>query len=89
MTISSKNILFDKRASEDFEYWIKTNPKIVKKIIALIDNIRDTPFSGMGKPEQLKYHYTGCWSRRINQEHRLVYQVKGEIVKILAYRYHY
>jgi toxin YoeB len=59
------------------------------RILALIQEIHRDPFVGTGKPEPLKHDLAGCWSRRIDQEHRIVYQVKDEKVRILACRYHY
>jgi len=60
------------------------DPKLAKKIVALIQEVRKTPFEGRGKPEPLRHELSGCWSRRINKEHRLVYQVTGDEVRILA-----
>ncbi|WP_404791173.1 Txe/YoeB family addiction module toxin [Altericista sp. CCNU0014] len=59
------------------------------KIIKLIQEVQREPFSGTGKPEKLKHDLAGCWSRRINREHRLVYQVLDRKIRILACRYHY
>lgn len=82
-------LTFTKNAWEDYLYWQKTDKKIVKKINGLIKEIQRTPFEGSGKPEQLKYDLTGYWSRRINHEHRLVYQAVDEELKIYACRFHY
>lgn len=82
-------ISFDYKAFEDFNSWVNEDKKIYNKIVGLIKEISRTPFTGTGKPEPLKHNLSGCWSRRINQEHRLVYKVSdGEII-ILACRYHY
>ena len=59
------------------------------KIIKLIEEIQRDPFQGSGKPEKLKHELSGCWSRRIDKEHRLVYEVLGKKIRILACRYHY
>jgi len=88
------NIESTKNAWEDFEYWIETDPEVVTKIKELLRSIRSNPFKGLGKPEPLKYGLKGYWSRRINQEHRLVYKVsgkKGENQKcsIIQCRFHY
>ncbi|MCB0665544.1 MAG: Txe/YoeB family addiction module toxin [Saprospiraceae bacterium] len=88
------NIEFTKNGWEDFSYWIETDEEIVKKIKELIKSIRQTPFKGLGKPEPLKFALKGLWSRRITQEHRLVYKVtgkKGEDQRciIIQCRYHY
>jgi|UniRef100_UPI00404880A4 toxin YoeB len=74
---------------EDYLYWQKTDKAILKRINELIKDISRNPFSGIGKPEPLKYKYSGYWSRRINQEHRIIYQVRDEEVIILKCRYHY
>ncbi len=78
------------KALEDLMYWKKINNTIVlKKIRKLIENILETPFEGIGKPEPLKYSLSGSWSRRITQEHRLVYEVEDNLVTILAMKGHY
>ena len=87
-------IEFTKNGWEDLEYWIETDPEIVKKIKDLLKSIRENPFKGIGKPESLKYGLKGYWSRRINQEHRLVYKVSGkkgedEKCSIVQCRFHY
>lgn len=82
-------ITFTKNAWEDYLYWQNTDKKIVKKINELIKDIQQNPFAGIGKPEALKFDLMGYWSRRIDHEHRLVYQVKEQTVFIYACRYHY
>ena len=74
---------------EDYLYWQKTDKKMLKRINELIRDISRNPFSGIGKPESLKYKYRGFWSRRINQEHRLIYKVKDDEVLIAKCRFHY
>ena len=74
---------------EDYLYWQKTDKAILKRINELIKDISRNPFSVIGKPEPLKYKYSGYWSRRINQEHRIIYHVRDEEVIILKCRYHY
>ncbi len=71
-------IEFTKNGWEDFEYWIDNDPDIVVKIKELIRSIKQNPFKGLGKPEPLKHGLKGFWSRRITQEHRLVYKVSGK-----------
>ena len=71
------NLIFEDRAKLDFAYWKKADPKKAKKIGRLIDDIIDSPFSGLGQPEALKHEFSSCWSRRIDREHRLVYYVEG------------
>ena len=78
------------RAIADLEDWKKSgNKKIQLRISKLIQSISETPFEGIGKPEALKYDYTGWWSRRINEEHRLVYKVEEGKITIAQMRFHY
>ncbi len=74
---------------EDLRYWVKTDRKIALRCFDLIDAIIRNPFQGIGKPEPLKYLAAGVWSRRITQEHRMVYLVKDEIIDFIQCRYHY
>ncbi len=83
------NIMFHKNAWEDYQYFQEHDQKILEKINRLIKDIIRTPFDGIGKPESLKHTLSGFWSRRINQEHRLVYTVKNNDIYILQCRYHY
>ncbi|MFA6245989.1 MAG: Txe/YoeB family addiction module toxin [Mucilaginibacter sp.] len=72
------------------QFWTKSGNKIIqKRIQALLFSIQETPFEGIGKPEALKYNLSGTWSRRINQEHRLLYTVSDTEITILALRFHY
>jgi toxin YoeB len=80
---------FDPSGFDDLAWWIEQNRKTAKKIIKLIKEVQRHPFEGTGKPEPLKHELSGCWSRRINKEHRLVYQVHDDKIRILACRYHY
>lgn len=73
---------------EDYLYWQKTDKKILKKINEHIKDISRNPYSEIGKPEALKYKYKGWWSRRINQEHRIIYQVKNDKILIAKCRFH-
>ncbi|NCP85424.1 MAG: Txe/YoeB family addiction module toxin [Bacteroidetes bacterium] len=82
-------LTFSEHAWEDYLYWQKIDNKMVKKINILIKEIQRTPFEGSGKPEQLKYDLAGYWSRRIGNEHRLVYQIEENELKIYACRFHY
>jgi toxin YoeB len=83
-------ITFVPVAWEDYRHWQVTDRKILERIIQLIDDItRDEPFTGVGKPEPLRHHLSGAWSRRINEEHRLVYLVQDRDLVILSARYHY
>jgi len=82
-----KNLEFDINAFEDLAWWIKQDRKKALRIIDLIKQIEREPFGGIGKPEPLKHDFKGCWSRRIDDEHRLVYQVFNDKIKILSCRY--
>jgi toxin YoeB len=82
-------IRFSNEGFEDLNYWKKNNPQMVNRIKKLLENILESPYEGIGKPEPLKYGLSGFWSRRINQEHRLVYRVKDEIIEVISCRYHY
>lgn len=82
-------LTFTENAWEDYLYWQKIDKKTVKKINELIKVIKRDPFHGIGKPEPLKYDLAGYWSRRIDQEHRLVYKVVDEDLQVYACRYHY
>ena len=81
--------VFQKEFREDLKYWIKNDRKIALKIIELIEAIMRIPFEGIGKPEPVKYLGKNIWSRRITQEHRLVYLVKDSRIDFLQCRYHY
>ena len=83
------NLLFTKQSWEDYLYWQKIDKKILKKINLLIKDVLRSPFEGIGKPEPLKYQLRGCWSRRINDEHRLVYEYTEKELRIISCRYHY
>lgn len=82
-------LILTPEAEDDLRYWQKFNPKIYAKIKTLIRAVLSDPYSGIGKPEPLKYQYSGCWSRRIDQQYRLVYRVDDACVTILQCRYHY
>ncbi len=82
-------VVFDDDAWEDYLYWQRTDPKILKRINTLIKEIQRNPYEGIGKPEPLKYDFSGYWSRRINDEHRIVYQIKQDSLLIAQLRYHY
>lgn len=82
-------IAFEKVAFADFTMWAEQDRKIHRRIVALIMDIMRDPHQGIGKPEPLKYELQGYWSRRINDEHRLVYRVESETVTIIACKNHY
>lgn len=82
-------LVFTPHGWEDYTHGQATDRAMVKRINRLIDDVLRDPFSGIGKPEQLRHALAGAWSRRISEEHRLVYLVDGEAVVILQARYHY
>jgi toxin YoeB len=82
-------IVFSDEAWNDYQYWIANDRRIIKMINLLIKEIRRDPFSGLGKPESLKHNLSGYWSRRITEEHRIVYRVSGDDLMIAQLRYHY
>jgi toxin YoeB len=82
-------IVFSKNSWEDYKSWQSEDKKMLRKINDLITDIQRSPHEGAGKPEPLKYDLAGFWSRRIDREHRLVYQVIGEDILIYSCRYHY
>ena len=89
MTKRAKSLEFDPAAFEDLAWWVEQNRKKALRIIKLIKEVQRDPFTGTGKPEPLKHELSGCWSRRIDKEHRLVYQINDDKIRILACRYHY
>ncbi len=82
-------LIFSSNAWDDYLYWQKTDRALLKRINKLIKDIQRDPFDGIGKPEPLKHNLTGYWSRRINQEHRLVYKVTDDALLVAQCRYHY
>jgi len=82
-------LVFSENAWEDYLYWQKTDRKVVVRINALIRDIQRDPSDGIGKPEALRHALSGYWSRRITDEHRIVYKVEGDAVMIAQLRYHY
>ena len=81
--------IFVDESWEDYLYWQKTDLKILSRINDLLKDIARTPFSGIGNPEPLKHKYKGFWSRRIDNEHRLIYRVEGKQIEIVKCRFHY
>ena len=82
-------IVFSSRAWEDYLHWQQADRNLLKRVNVLIREITRTPFEGAGKPEPLRHALSGYWSRRINDEHRLIYKVEGDAVLIAQARYHY
>ncbi|MBQ3640349.1 Txe/YoeB family addiction module toxin [bacterium] len=83
------NVVLTPQFEEDFRYWLKIDKGVLKRILRLVEDIKITPFSGIGKPEPLKYDLAKCWSRRINSTHRLVYKIDNQSVILLSCRFHY
>jgi toxin YoeB len=83
------NLTFTSSAWDDYQWFVDHDRKLLKRINQLIQDILRTPFEGIGKPEPLKGDLSGYWSRRINDEHRLVYTVKADDLLVIACRYHY
>lgn len=83
------NLTFTNDSWNEYLYWQQADKQIVKKINQLLKDVKRDPFEGVGKPEPLKYEFAGCWSRRITDEHRLVYEVTDSTIVIISCRYHY
>ena len=81
--------VFVEESWEDYLYWQKIDKKMLLRINTLIKGIARHPYEGIGKPEPLKHNYRGFWSRRIDGEHRLIYQVTDDEIRIVKCRYHY
>ncbi|MDP3297762.1 MAG: Txe/YoeB family addiction module toxin [Thermodesulfovibrionia bacterium] len=82
-------LIFSENAWEDYLYWQNTDKQIPKRINELIKDIRKNKYKGIGKPEPLKHNLSGYWSRRINNEHRLIYKIEEDKIMIAQLRYHY
>lgn len=89
MNVRARQMVFDRDFLDDLAYWVSTNRKVALKIFELIEAVRRDPFDGLGKPESLRHLGVGVWSRRITQEHRLVYKVEEERLLFAQARYHY
>jgi toxin YoeB len=89
LKIKQRESVFQPEFREDLRYWVETDRKIALRALDLIEAIMRDPFSGIGKPEPLKYLSSRAWSRRLTQEHRLVYLVRDNRVDFLQARYHY
>ncbi|MFF2851525.1 Txe/YoeB family addiction module toxin [Streptomyces sp. NPDC058001] len=84
-----RGVNFDPAAWDDFQHWQETDRKMARRVVRLVGEIQRDPFNGIGKPEPFKGDLSGYWSRRIDDEHRLVYRADDKEVKILKARYHY
>jgi len=83
------NLVWRETGWDHYVYWQQNDKNMLKKINELIKEIKRNPFVGIGKPEPLKNEYSGCWSRRIDKTHRLVYKVDGDSIFIMQCRFHY
>jgi len=81
--------VFAPQLLQDLRSWVETDRRTALRVLDLMEAVLRDPFAGIGKPEPLKYLLAGCWSRRITQEHRLVYRVSGARVEFLQAKYHY
>lgn len=86
---SKRVAVFHPEFREDLRYWFQSDRNTAIKVLDLMEAVMRDPFEGLGKPEPLRYLLAGCWSRRITQEHRLVYRITGDTVDFLQARYHY
>ena len=84
-----RQAVFHPQFREDLTYWVRTDRKAALRVLELVEAAMRDPFTGIGKPEPLKFVLSGCWSRRITQEHRLVYRVSENRIDFLQARYHY
>ena len=89
MKRAERDAVFHREFLEDLRFWVKTDRNVALRILELVEATLRDPFQGIGKPEALQYVLAGCWSRRITQEHRLVYRVGETRVDFLQARYHY
>lgn len=87
--MNSLDYKFSEKAEQQYQFWIENNPKIAAKITRLIEDVCKHPKMGLGRPEPLKYEFSGAWSRHITLEHRLVYTFDETTVYIISCRYHY
>jgi toxin YoeB len=81
--------IFQPEFVQDLRFWVKSERSVAVRVVDLVEAVMRDPFEGSGKPEPLKYVLAGCWSRRVTQEHRLVYRVNDEAIDFLQARYHY
>ena len=82
-------LAFTKNGWADYLFWQQTDKTMVKRINRLIDDILRSPFEGIGKPEPLKHNWAGWWSRRVDEEHRLMYRLEGDVIEMSSCRFHY
>ena len=87
--MTKREAVFQPEFIEDLQYWVKTDRKTALRAFRIIEGVLRDPFNGIGKPEPLKYLASGTWSRRLTQEHRIVYLVRDTRIDFLQARYHY
>ena len=81
--------MFHVEFREDLRFWVRSDRAVAIRVLELVEAVLREPLDGIGKPEPLRFYLEGCWSRRITQEHRLVYRVSAERIDFLQARYHY
>lgn len=86
---AKREAVFHPEFLEDLKYWVRTDRKVALRVLELVEAVMKDPFMGIGKPEPLKFVLAGCWSRRVTQEHRVVYRVTESRIDFLQTRYHY
>ena len=86
---SERDFVFQDRSREDLHHWVKVDSRLALRVLDLIEDVKRSPFEGKGKPELLKHNLQGLWSRRINDEHRMVYEVLPDRVLFVSARFHY
>lgn len=86
---ADREAVFHPQFRQDLRHWVHVDRKTAMRILELVEAVLSDPFAGIGKPEPLRYDLAGCWSRRITQEHRLVYKVSGQRIDFLQARFHY
>lgn len=89
MKPDDRQMIFDRDFLEDLQHWVSTDRKTALRVLELVEAIRRDPFAGIGKPEPLRYLGAGIWSRRLTQEHRIVYRVENDRILFAQARYHY
>lgn len=82
-------ILLTKEMLEDMAFFAQSQPKLLSKIVKILESVAKTPFEGIGKPEALKHDFQGYWSRRVTDEHRLIYKLENDIIVVYKCRFHY
>ena len=86
---SSRASVFEPEFREDLRYWVETERRVALRLLDIVESVMRDPFQGVGKPEPLKHLGSGIWSRRLTQEHRVIYLVERDVVSFLKARYHY